>query len=103
MVNITMFTKTSELCELTGLTREQLWDAGFNLDDWDVGLCCDQRLHRSPTQEELADPCEYYDPESLITDWDSEGHWLFSMMDNYCAGPSYTKYGEKHYYLVHHA
>ena len=46
MVQIIMFDKTDDILQLTGLkTRAGLWDAGFNLDDWDAGFCSDIRLH----------------------------------------------------------
>ena len=33
-----IFETEEELCELTGLTEEELWQKGFNLDDWEIGI-----------------------------------------------------------------
>ena len=47
MVQIIMFDKTDDILQLTGLkTRAELWDAGFNLDDWDAPLFLRCRLSR---------------------------------------------------------
>ena len=34
MLNLVVFETEEELCELTGLTEHELWQKGFNLDDW---------------------------------------------------------------------
>ena len=36
MLNLVVFETEEELCELTGLTEEELWQKGFNLDDWEI-------------------------------------------------------------------
>ena len=79
MVNIVMYTKPEELEQLTGLSHDELWDAGFNLDDWDVGFQCDKPL----------DSPDYW--------------WLMSQLDNYCVGPSHVEYKGKYYYHAHHS
>ena len=38
MLNLVVFETEEELCELTGLTEEELWQKGFNLDDWEIGI-----------------------------------------------------------------
>lgn len=101
MVKMVMFATEKDLRELTGLDHNDLWDAGFNLDDWDIGLQCDEKLHREPTEEEIWE--EGYAPDDIIISWDSPYCWLLSTMNSYYAGPSYTEYKGKHYYLVHHA
>ena len=40
MLNLVVFETEEELCELTGLTEQELWEKGFNLDDWEI--CCDK-------------------------------------------------------------
>ena len=36
---ITFFDKYQDLCKLTGAqSHKELWDAGFDLDDWDFGF-----------------------------------------------------------------
>ena len=42
MVNVTIFDTSEELEQLTGLTHKELWENGFNLDDWDWGFCLDE-------------------------------------------------------------
>ena len=37
---IIFFDKYQDLCKLTGAqSHKELWDAGFDLDDWDFWLC----------------------------------------------------------------
>lgn len=43
MLNLVVFETEEELCELTGLTEEELWQKGFNLDDW--GLVFNPKLN----------------------------------------------------------
>jgi hypothetical protein len=95
MVNMVMFTTEEELEELTGLNRDELWDAGFNLDDWDCGFACDKVLH----------DVEGTDPETgeITADWHKEGYWLISRMENYCVGARHVEYKGKHYYMTYHA
>ena len=42
MINLVMFNTVEDLAKLTGLSTDNhnqaLWDAGFNLDDWDIGF-----------------------------------------------------------------
>ena len=101
MLRFTWFETLDELQSLTGLTREQLWDAGFNLDDWDFGIRCNKILHEVPSKSDI-EAGEYHEDE-LIVDYDREGYWLMQHMLNHCVGPDYVKFGRWHYYLVHHA
>ena len=40
MSTVTFFETREELCALSGLPdSEALWNAGFDLDDWDFGFC----------------------------------------------------------------
>lgn len=85
---ITFFDTYEELRELTGLpTREALWDAGFDLDDWDFGFVSD-----TPWTDSW---------------WDGNGHyyeeWLLNHMDYHCVGYEHTEHKGKHYYIAHHA
>lgn len=101
MLRLTWFHSLEELQKLTGMTRDQLWTAGFNLDDWNFGIRSDKMLHRQPTEKEIAEG-DAYEGE-LRPDWDGEAGWLMDRMNEYCVGPSYVKLGRWHYYLVHHA
>lgn len=38
MVKLIAFDTEEELMELTGLSEDELWINGFNLDDWDIVL-----------------------------------------------------------------
>ncbi len=99
MVNIIMFDNAEDILNLTGLTtRNELWDAGFNLDDWDVGFCCDKKMHEEYTYTDEYDGHEYAEYE-----WVPEAHWLGFQMESYCAGFNYCECNGKHYYTVHHS
>lgn len=87
MMNVTFFNGVAELQELTGLSYERLWNAGFNLDDMDFGIVCDREL---------------------VGDWWSNGSpyyitWLLDKMDSHCVGYNHAEYLGKHYYTVHHS
>lgn len=120
MYNIKMFTTEEELLELTGLSdRNELWNVGFNLDDWDVGFCSDRPLdHRygalDSEMEEIKEDYEWdsqiYSAAALDVVCEEErrvpnddAFWLVSRMDSYCVGYCYLEYRGKHYYTVHHA
>lgn len=79
MIKLIAFTNEAELMELTGLSRNSLWDNGFNLDDWDIGFQVDTQI----------------DYTNL---W-----WLENAMSNYCVGYEEIQYNGKYYYLVYHA
>ena len=87
---ITFFDTNHDLHKLTGLPRDDydkaLWDAGFDLDDWDWGFVSD-----TPWSE----------------DWDLDNpyyrHWLMSKMADYCVGYDHTEYNGRHYYILHHS
>ena len=48
MINLVMFNTVEDLATLTGLSTDNhnqaLWDAGFDLDDWDIGFQTDDPL-----------------------------------------------------------
>ena len=82
MKAITFFSNESELSKLTGLNHEQLWDAGFNLDDWDFGFVSDTEFDM----------------------WNSTYEFfMLSKMENYCFGYEHVEYNGKHYYMVYHS
>ena len=87
--NLIMFTKADDLEELTGLTHDELWDHGFNLDDMDVGFVSNQPLHTAKDEYDWLESDDY--------------SWLINAMNNYCVGAMHTEYKDKHYYTVHHA
>ena len=77
VIQYVMFTTEKELSELTGLSHDELWNNGFNLDDWDIGFRCDKKLNPN--------------------------NWLLKQMDNYCCGFKMTEYQGFYYYMVYHA
>lgn len=95
MINLIMTGSEEDLEKLTGLDRNGLWDAGFNLDDWDVCFVSDEPLHSRTEGEEYE--LDYGDPHY------NDAHWLFWRMDSYCVGFHHVEYGGKHYYTVHHS
>lgn len=101
MVKLITFETEKELEELTGLTQKDLWNVGFNLDDWDIGFQSDTKLHEDPSPEDIesGDFCGW----ELLVPFDSPAHWLMNQMNNYCVGAEYVFYKGKHYYTVHHA
>jgi len=76
----TIFTTEKELSAITGLNHEQLWENGFNLDDWDIGFCC-QRPLNPKTKEK----------------------WLIMQMENYCVGYEMVKFKNLYFYMVYHS
>ena len=73
--------------------HEALLDAGFNLDDWDIGFCCKDKLHQHIVED------DGYEFDSF----DDDVYWLGSQMMNYCVGFHYCEAFGKHWYTVHHA
>lgn len=90
-----MFNTIDSLKKLTGLrTYDEIWDAGFDVDDWDVGFQSD-----FPFTSESED----IDGEEYCISTRADSRWLVDCMASYCVGFTHTKYKGKHYYLVHHA
>lgn len=91
MKTVTFFETREDLRELTGLPGDNydaaLWDAGFNLDDWDFGFVTDTAWDDGW--------------------WDDNGtyyeYWLLSRMDNHCVGYQHTEYNGRHYYIAYHS
>ena len=90
MQKVTFFDTREELAELTGLSMEnhcdELWKAGFNLDDWDFGI---------QTETEWTG------------EWDRKHpyyeSWLLLRMDCHCVGYEHVEHNGKHYYMVYHS
>lgn len=96
MIDLKMITTREDLRKITGLPSdnhdEALWDAGFNLDDWDVCFVSDVPLTRKESDE-------YEEWEEKV----DEAYWLLSRMENYCIGYEHVEYGGKHYYIAYHS
>ena len=78
MLECTIFTTEKELQKLTELSHEELWEKGFNLDDWDIGFMCEIPLSKSQ-------------------------QWLINRMNDYCCGYEHIEYDGMHYYMVYHS
>ena len=87
---VTFFSTEEDLQSLTGLTHDRLWDAGFDLDDWDFGFVSDT---------------EWHDPERWFSDrkYPYHQYWLFTLMNQRGTGCEHTAYGGKHYYMSYHS
>ena len=96
MINLRMTDNREDIRKWTGLSGENhdiaLWEAGFNLDDWDVCFESDTRLVKEYTDDDGT----YYEPIA-------EAWWLVNRMDSYCVGYNEVEYNGKWYYTVHHA
>ena len=97
MINLRMTDKREDIREWTGLPAdnydEALWEAGFDLDDWDVCFESDTRLMKRFTDGRG----DWWD-EPIAEAW-----WLVHQMDNYCAGYNEVEYHGKWYYTVYHS
>lgn len=97
MIELKMLTSREDLREITGLSSDNhdraLWDAGFDLDDWDVCLVSDIPL---TTHEQDEDGDEWDEPIE-------EAYWLIRRMEDWCCGYQHVEYGGKHYYMVYHS
>lgn len=82
MIKKVAFFSPKDIEPVTGLSREELRDAGFVLDDMDFGFILDE-----PPGD---------DPPFYI-------HWLLSNAENYCAGYEHVEFNGLHYYTVHHS
>lgn len=85
---VTFFHTVEELTALTGLSYDALWEAGFDLDDWDYGFVT---VEEWPDTENLwNDECPYY-------------RWsIASMLENTCRIEHYEWQG-RHYHMKYHA
>ena len=87
---VTFFSTEEDLQALTGLTHDQLWDADFNLDDWDFGFVSDT---------------EWSEPNLWFSDREHPyyQYWLLTRMEQHCVGYEHTAYGGRHYYMSYHS
>lgn len=87
MVTLTWFESEKELQELTGLNHDELWDSGFDLDDWDFGI---------QTDRDTIPDGEY---RINLGEDALELGWLFE--EGYKA--QHVEYNGKHYYMSYHS
>lgn len=99
MINLQMFTTEEDLMKLTGLSRDELWENDFDLDDWDVGFVSDVPLTTTYHDDDdggYDDNDEYEEPVD-------DAWWLVHQMEGYCVGYEHVEFKGRHYYMVHHA
>lgn len=82
MIKEIAFFSPKDIESITGLSREELWDKGFVLDDMDFGFILD---------EDPLDSAPFY------------VHWLLSSAENYCVGYEHVELDGRHYYTIHHS
>ena len=81
-IDVKFFNTEEELTKLTGWSHDQLWENGFNLDDWDWGIAIDT-IHAKEFEE---------------------NQWLIlSAMSNYCCGYEKVRTPLRTYYLLYHS
>lgn len=87
---VTFFDSREDLRELTGLPAdnydEALWEAGFDLDDWDFGFVSDEKWDDS------------WASDATFLEW-----WLLNKMESYCVGYKCTEYEGRYYYIAYHS
>lgn len=90
--SISFFDTVSDLRKLTGLSgdnfNQALWEAGFDLDDWDFGIVSKKPLRGGWLKGEKG---RYFE------------HWMLDRMEGHCCGYKHVEYGGKHYYMVYHS
>lgn len=103
MKDIKVFSTVEEVYEILGKKAptkyyddpfyEELWSAGFDFDDWDIGFAC-------------KGPFTHIEHEDGYKDWeeaDDDVDWLVNRMKNYCCGYRYIEYGGWYWYFVYHS
>ena len=98
MDTFTFFNTERDLQVLTGIsTHDGLWDAGFDLDDWDWGFVSDKCYVITKTDEFGCEEC------TIDMDAPQYVEQILYMMENYCVGFQHNEYKGKHYYIVYHS
>lgn len=90
MVTLTWFESEKDLQELTGLNHDELWDAGFDLDDWDFGVQTETELDLKAYDSGNYDCGYYYLIRAFVS-------------NNFAFEPTHTEYNGKHYYMSYHS
>lgn len=77
--NCKTFNSEKDLQKLTGLSHNELWANGFDLDDWSFGFCCEKKLNNH------------------------NASWLLCQMEHYCCGYKVVNFNGYYYYMVYHS
>ena len=81
MFSLEIFKTEKELAKLTGLSIDDLQDNGFDLDDWDYGICINTK-----------------DVKRFEKD-----RFFLSSISNYGCGYEKVSFPNKTFYLLYHA
>lgn len=107
--HITFF-EARNINEITGLNDDELWAAGFELDDFDFGFVSDIELDKSYVRsytrmdyEAWEEITETYTVREENPELPYFATWLILRASEYCVGYQYNEYDGKHWYLLHHA
>lgn len=113
MVIDVTFCDVDDLEEITGLTHDELWKNGFNLDDCDAVMIIDEKdlplkKEETWTYSDGTSDYEWIPSDDLYSLYyeDKINPALYDLLDNwenYCVGCWYTKYNGKVYVSKHHA
>ena len=76
--NIVFFEDAKDLESLTGLSYDELWDKGFDLDDMDWGFVSDEN-YITETEDEFGDISM-----EIKYDIPQFAYQILSMMESYC-------------------
>lgn len=91
-----IFDDEKDLQELTGLNHDQLWDAGFDLDDWDFGIAIEESLTTQYAEASgngaLANCWSYYEFPEVI-------QWMLDSC--YCV--RHVEYNGNRYMMSYHS
>lgn len=107
--DITFFDTPKDIEKLTGLTIDELWKHGFNLDDMDCGFCTPSIGWAEVIQGE--DEYGYKHTVFAKNEWEMylNGEMptaIYRLLDNwsnYCVGYYIACYDDKTYVTLHHA
>ena len=69
------FETEEELSEMTGLNHDELWENGFNLDDWDFGFAIDVKFTIPWWLDHVLENATYSDRE--ITDYNGVRYIMY--------------------------
>ena len=95
--NIVFFEDAKDLESLTGLSHDELWNNGFDLDDMDWGFVSDEN-YITETEDEFGDISM-----EIKYDIPQFAHQILFMMERYCVGFHHVESNNKHYYTLHHS
>lgn len=97
ITNLNFFDDTDDLETLTGLNHDQLWNAGFDLDDMDWGFVSDEEYTNDKVDK------YGYKYSRIKYDIPQFVYQLLEEPEDHYAGLRHTEYNGKHYYILHHA